>query len=186
MIAALTTSYARIHLYKAMAKIKEGDLQYVGKIIPIFKELNNAIDTDSLIFGCRGENPLGDEIGDFLGEFTSEIKEGSQLVEVAAPGPKTYSYKTVKNGQVDAVIKCKGFRLTESASELITFQAMKSMAKSIATGTEFNPITVNYRKISKNRAAQLFNSVEQKKLRPTFSKRRPLPSGSTLPFGYCE
>jgi len=32
VIAALTTSYARIHLYKAMAKLEEGTLQYVGKI----------------------------------------------------------------------------------------------------------------------------------------------------------
>lgn len=107
-------------------------------------------------------------------------------MEVAAPGPKTYSYKTEKDGKVDVAVKCKGFRLTESASDLITFDSMKEMARSIATGRDFNPITVNYQKISKNRAAQLFNSVEQKRLRPTFNKRRPLPSGLTLPFGYRD
>ena len=45
---------------------------------------------------------------DHLGEFTSELKPGDNIVEFAAAGPKNYGYKTHK-GKVEC--KVCGFTL---------------------------------------------------------------------------
>jgi hypothetical protein len=49
-------------------------------------------DTDSLIYNVTGdEDPLKNEMGEFLGQLTNELK--GDMIEFVAIAPKTYAYR---------------------------------------------------------------------------------------------
>ncbi|XP_069108950.1 uncharacterized protein [Argopecten irradians] len=73
-IASFTTTYARLRLYEECLERLEDRVLYM--------------DTDSVIYVQRnGDIPL--VTGDFLGELTSELKDGDYIVEFVSGGPKT-------------------------------------------------------------------------------------------------
>ncbi|XP_055347986.1 uncharacterized protein LOC129595097 [Paramacrobiotus metropolitanus] len=77
-IAAFTTSHARIQLFKTMAKLGPRLLYF---------------DTDSVIF-VHKEGKWLPEVGNGLGQWSSELKFDEHIVRFVSCGPKVYSYET--------------------------------------------------------------------------------------------
>ena len=78
-------------------------------------------DTDSIIFS-QGEGEPILPLGDYLEEFTSELKQGDNIVEFASAGPKNYGYCT-KEGKVEC--KVRGFMLNMRGQEQLNFDFLK-------------------------------------------------------------
>lgn len=96
-IAALTTAYARMELFK-----------YCDQISTREKTQVLYVDTDGIIFN-RDLFPFHDlKTGPFLGELTNELDKGEFIASFASLGPKNYSYVTSK---FKSCIKVKGFSL---------------------------------------------------------------------------
>jgi hypothetical protein len=106
-IAVFTTCYARIRLFKAHKA--SGNL-FVYE------------DTDSLFELIDESKPEHLNIGEFLGEWASELKPGEVIIEFISGGPKVYAYKT-NFGNV--VVKVKGFHLNSRNSKAFSFENLK-------------------------------------------------------------
>jgi len=74
-VASFTTSWARLRLYEA--------LELLGKRVLYF-------DTDSIIYLEEPSQP-NPSLGDYLGEFTSELEADDYITEFVSGGPKTYA-----------------------------------------------------------------------------------------------
>jgi hypothetical protein len=106
-IAAITTSYARIELYKKMDLLKERTVY---------------VDTDGIKYIHEEGNDL--ETGPFLGELTNELQKNDFIKRFFSGGPKNYAYETIKGSKV---VKVKGFTLTATNSESFSFENMKNI-----------------------------------------------------------
>jgi len=73
-VAAFTTCWARLRLYAALERLGERVLYY---------------DTDLVIY-LEEEGQPNPVLGDYLGDFTSELEEDDHIVEFASGGPKNY------------------------------------------------------------------------------------------------
>ncbi|EFO85376.1 hypothetical protein CRE_26884 [Caenorhabditis remanei] len=84
-LAALTTSYARLRLYRFMELVGAENIMYT--------------DTDSIIYAVPegSVDPLRGEIGPYLGQLTDEL-DGA-MTEFVTLGPKTYCYKEVSTDE---------------------------------------------------------------------------------------
>ncbi|XP_032241520.2 uncharacterized protein LOC116620088 [Nematostella vectensis] len=105
VVAAVTTCWARLELYKLLYRLGERCLYH---------------DTDSVIFTQRPgewEPPLGDH----LGELTSELAGGDFIDHFASTGPKSYGYTTY-SGKTEC--KVKGLHLNLRTSEKVNFGTM--------------------------------------------------------------
>ena len=91
-VASFTTCWARDRLNEA--------IQLLGERVLYF-------DTDSVIYLEETGQP-NPPLGDYLGEFTSELEADDYIEEFASGGPKNYGHKT-KKGKVEC--KVRGFRL---------------------------------------------------------------------------
>ncbi|EGT38427.1 hypothetical protein CAEBREN_29388 [Caenorhabditis brenneri] len=116
---ALTTCGARIKLYEAMKRVGAENLIYC--------------DTDSIIFRQRrGQDLLGDLIGEALGKMTREVPIGWTIAEIVAMAAKVYALKMVdENGQVKCVTKAKGITLNSETADAVNFETMKELVISI-------------------------------------------------------
>lgn len=167
-IGAFTTAYARLELYRVMKEL--GDrLLYV--------------DTDSLIFVSSPDKPeprLGSSLGELTDEITPEFGLSSKGIAFVSTGPKSYSLKVRKsNGDIDFIVKCKGFSITNELSDKINFESMEQIVKgdiySIKTNSvRFQPMKYGGVKISDNK----------KTLKNTYTKRRIIEDYKTLPWGF--
>ena len=112
-LAAFTTCWARLYdstnlrLYDAIDVLQDHVLYY---------------DTDSVIFiQSPHQQPL--QLGDYLGDFTSELEARDHIVEFCSAGPKTYGYQTA-NGKV--CCKVKGFSLNSEGSAQLNYNVTRS------------------------------------------------------------
>ena len=104
-IAAFTTAWARLELYKYLEQLKEQVLYF---------------DTDSIIYlGREGLHQV--ETGRFLGQMKDETA-GVPIIEFASGGPKNYGYQ-LQNG--DTECKVRGFTFDEQGRALLNFESMK-------------------------------------------------------------
>ena len=108
-VACFTTCWAGLKLYQ------EGLSQLHPEQVLYF-------DTDSIIFSQRPGDPTL-PTGDYLGEFTSELKPGDHIVEFASAGPKNYGYRT-KDGKVEC--KVRGFTLNARGQSQLNFDLLKA------------------------------------------------------------
>ena len=100
-VACFTACWARLRLYEA--------LELLGQRVLYF-------DTDSVIYLEEPGQP-NPPLGDYLGQFTSELKADDHITEFVSGGRKNYGYQT-KNGKVEC--KVRGFRLnSEGKTQLI-------------------------------------------------------------------
>jgi len=106
--AAIVTAHARLKLYSELEKIGDRVLYF---------------DTDSMIFIDR-DNEYCPELGNYLGELTSELDQDDFIVEFCSAGPKNYGYRTYK-GKSSCTVK--GFTLNSSTKELINFNSIKNI-----------------------------------------------------------
>ena len=107
-IAAFTTSYARLRLYKV--------LDLLGPDVGYY-------DTDSIIYRHTGRVPL--ITGPLLGDLTDELSHGDYIVEFVSTGPKSYAYRTL-HGKV--CVKVKGFTLNFENAQRINFDTLRDLA----------------------------------------------------------
>lgn len=105
-ITAFTTAYARLKLYDALGSLQERVLY---------------MDTDSVIYTIKpGERDI--PVGNYLGEYTSELDAGDHIVEFVAAGSKNYAYVT-KNGKHSC--KIRGFTLNVRGQNILNFGFMR-------------------------------------------------------------
>lgn len=117
VIAAFTTAYARMELYKYLELLGSDRVFY--------------FDTDSIVFT---ETP-GDVMpvkGDFLGQMTDELEkygEGSYITEFVSGGPKNYSFRAFSptTGKTHTTVKVKGITLHYENAQLLNFDVIKAM-----------------------------------------------------------
>ena len=107
-VACFTTCRALLKLYR------EGLSPLEPKQVLYF-------DTDSIIYFRKPDQP-GLALGDYLGEFTSELDAGDTIVEFASAGPKNYAYMT-KMGVVEC--KVRGFSLNVRGQAQLNFNTLK-------------------------------------------------------------
>lgn len=90
-------------------------------------------DTDSVAYVYRpSENTTVNQLyGDKLGQLSKVVPDDTEIIEFAAPGKKMYSMELRKrNGQMDAIVKAKGVRIThESKSQLNHFMFKRLVQK---------------------------------------------------------
>jgi len=78
-------------------------------------------DTDSVIY-LEEEGQPNPVLGDYLGEFTSELDPDDSIVEFVSGGPKNYGYKT-KQGHVE--YKVRGFCLNSEGKTQLNYDVMR-------------------------------------------------------------
>ncbi|KAM4525040.1 uncharacterized protein PAE49_001105 [Odontesthes bonariensis] len=165
-IAAFTTAYARLKLYSCLEQMQEKILY---------------IDTDSLIYVVKeGETPL--KLGNYLGDLTDELG-GDTIQEFVAAGPKSYAYQTKKHKKV--VMRVKGITQTHECSEKVNFDSIRELVEGYLGDSRDGVIETPQRTIRRDKKRFLLkNATFLKKFRVVYDKRRLLPDGTTLPFGY--
>ena len=62
------------------------------------------------------------DLGNYLGEFTSELGKDDHIVEFVSGGPKNYGY-TTKKGKVEC--KVRGFRLNSEGKSQLNYNVMR-------------------------------------------------------------
>ena len=105
-VASFITCWARDRLNEAIQLLGERVLYY---------------DTDSVIYLEEPGQP-NPPLGDYLGEFTSELDADDYIEEFVSGGPKNYGYKT-KNGKVEC--KVRGFRLNSEGKTQFNYDVMR-------------------------------------------------------------
>ena len=105
-VAAFTTCWARLRLYEALELLGERVLYY---------------DTDSVIY-LEEEGQPNPFLGDYLGEFTSELDDDDTIEEFASGGPKNNGYKT-KQGKVEC--KVRGYRLNSEGKTQLNYDVIR-------------------------------------------------------------
>ena len=105
-MAAFTTCWARLKLYDALALLGDRVLYF---------------DKDSVIFVQRPFQQIL-PLGNFLGDFTSELAPQEHIVEFCSAGPKNYGYKT-NTGHT--VCKVKGFHLNPEGHAQLNYEVMR-------------------------------------------------------------
>lgn len=177
-VACFTTCWARLRLYQeGLAKLRKEQILY--------------FDTDSLIYKHKaGDDVLDAELplGDYLGEFTSELEDGDHITEFAAAGPKNYGYRT-KNGKV--VCKVRGFSLNARGSAQLNFETLKENVHDEVQDPIDKPRSIpvfNPQKIVRdNKTKKLETRTEVKRYRVVFDKRVvDRNSFYSYPYGYMK
>ncbi|KAL3987174.1 homeobox protein Nanog [Sarotherodon galilaeus] len=166
-IAAFTTSYGRMKLYSYLDQLQERAIYY---------------DTDSVVYLTK-QNQSELELGRYLGDLTNELEQDDFITEFVAAGPKSYGYMT-KKGKV--VLKAKGITQTHDVCERVNFESVKNLVDNYIDNSEGGPtLEAPQHTILRNKTGfALKNSSFPKKFRVVYDKRRLLPGGLTLPFGY--
>ena len=161
LIASYVTTYARLELYNHLERLDRRVLY---------------CDTDSIVYE-HNENQYNPPLGEFVGELTDEL-EGCDILEFVSNGAKNYGYKRSDD---EKCIKVKGFTLSHSASEVITFDKMKEVALSReGVSLQVKGDTTIRRDIKRRRVVTVPLS---KTYRSTFDKR--IKEGNySVPYGF--
>jgi len=78
-------------------------------------------DTDSVIYLEEPGQP-NSALGDYLGEFTTELDDDDYIVEFVSGGPKNYGYATKKD-KVEC--KVRGFRLNSEGKTQLNYNVKR-------------------------------------------------------------
>ena len=134
-------------------------------------------DTDSIIYISRPEE-YEPELGNYLGQFTNEIKDGLHIEEFVTAGPKNYAYK-LNNGKTHCTIK--GFTQNYLTRLQLTYDAIKD----IVCESQDKKITVDQLKFVKNKQEwSIKTKIEKKNYGFVYDKRVLFEDLTTQPFGF--
>ena len=178
-IAAFTTANARSRLFNVLHKL--------GRKVLYF-------DTDSVIYEYddRDESEYRPDMGDHLGQWTNELKEGQFIQKFVSSGPKSYGYIT-SAGVIET--KLKGFTLDHTTLQMLNFTSIRELVLFWAD-PDNNPlpdsyngearVNAHYSKIRRDKYKfQLFSRNEIKRFRVTYCKRRLIKGTyDTEPYGF--
>ena len=169
-VACFTTCWARLRLYAALEQLGERVLYY---------------DTDSVIY-WTDENQATPVLGDYLGEFTSELDPDDFIVEFVSGGPKNYGYQTQK-GHVEC--KVRGFRLNSEGKTQLNYNIMRQNVLDEIQKPLLRPrqtqVVKSYQIVRDPQHYQLYTFPEYKRYQLVYEKRVVDPvTFQTYPYGY--
>jgi len=170
ILAAYTSSLARIHLYKSLDMLKERCLYH---------------DTDSIIFTCK-PNEYCPKLGDYLGEFTDELidfGENSYISEAVFTSEKSYAFIVKTPGKDDTIeCKVKGLNLSYDNSKHVNFEKMKEL---VLQNQELL-VKLDNRTILRTGDSTVYSAQQGYTFKVNATKRRKVGVDQidTLPYGY--
>lgn len=167
VIAAFVTCQARLKLFSELLKLQKRVLYF---------------DTDSIFFVSNPEDTYQPELGDYLGDFTSEIdpREGNYIEEFVSAGPKNYAYK-LDTGVTHCTVK--GITFNSLTVKVINFESIRDIVCSDKRLDQL--LEVPQLKFLRDRDRwQVNTDVQTKKYRFVYDKRVIQPDLTTLPYGY--
>jgi len=137
------------------AYVTAGAMRHLYRYFDWFGERAIYCDTDSVIYHQPkyGHNLI--EMGDKLGDMTSELGCRENVSEFVSGGPKNYTYKvndTVTHRTI-TVSKVRGINLNFSAKELVNFDVIMDMV--LEPGAEPTVTVHTEKKIKRNRKGEL-------------------------------
>ncbi|CAF0975526.1 unnamed protein product [Brachionus calyciflorus] len=163
VLAAFVTCHARLKLYEELKKIDKRVLYF---------------DTDSIIY-VRSPGQYRPILGDYLGDFTDEIKKKGALhiVEFISAGPKNYAYK-MDNGKTSCTVK--GITLNHISSLVVNFDSIRD----IVLYDREKRLQVEQLKFSRDKTNWFIKTdIVSKMYGFVYDKRILLDSFYTLPYG---
>jgi len=169
-VACFTTCWARLRLYAALEQLQERVLYY---------------DTDSVIYLEEPGQP-SPVLGDYLGEFTTELDNDDYIVEFVSGGPKNYGYKT-KKGHVEC--KVRGIRLNSEGKTQLNYDVMRQNVLDEIQKPLQKPhqtqVNKSHQIVLDPQHYQLYTFHESKFYQLVYDKRVVDPiSFQTYPYGY--
>ena len=169
-VACFTTCWARLRLYAALEQLGERVLYY---------------DTDSVIY-WTDETQATPVLGDYLGDFTSELGDDDYIVEFVSGGPKNYGYQT-KLGHVEC--KVRGFRLNSEGKSQLNYNVMRQNVLDEIQKPLLKPrqtqIIKTHQIVRDPKHYLLFTFPEYKQYQLVYDKRVVDPvTFQTFPYGY--
>ena len=169
-VACFTTCWARLRLYAALEQLGERVLYY---------------DTDSVIYWTE-ETQATPVLGDYLGDFTSELGDDDYIVEFVSGGPKNYGYQT-KLGHVEC--KVRGFRLNSEGKSQLNYNVMRQNVLDEIQKPLLKPrqtqIIKTHQIVRDPKHYLLYTFPEYKQYQLVYDKRVVDPvTFQTYPYGY--
>ncbi|KAL6417642.1 hypothetical protein ACFW04_012600 [Cataglyphis niger] len=125
VIAAYTTTQARLTLYSYLERLERRVLYY---------------DTDSCIYVSGDPNEYEPCTGNFLGDMTDELESyGSYIETFVSDGQKFYAYIIrTPDGRTHKSCKAKGITLNYENSQLVNFNSIRNLLSAKETENEKN------------------------------------------------
>ena len=169
-VACFTTCWARLPLYAALEQLQERVLYY---------------DTDSVIF-LQDEGQCNPVLGNYLGEFTSELDHDDYITEFVSGGPKNYGYQT-KKGKIEC--KVRGFHLNSEGKTQLNYHVMRQNVLDEIQKPLQKPrqtqVVKTYQIVRDPQTYQLYTFPDYKRYQLVYDKRVVDPiSFQTFPYGY--
>ena len=169
-VACFTTCWARLRLYDALEQLQERVLYY---------------DTDSVIY-WTDENQSNPVLGDYLGEFTTELDGDDYIVEFVSGGPKNYGYQT-KKGHVEC--KVRGFHLNSEGKSQLNYSVMRQNVLDEIQKPLQKPrqtqVVKTYQIVRDPKTYELYTFPDSKFYQLVYDKRVVDPvTFQTFPYGY--
>ena len=166
-LAAFTTAYGRLELYKLMEQLQRRVLYH---------------DTDSVVYVSK-PGDWSPPLSNYLGGLTSELAEGDHITEWSSCGPKSYAFRTLKN---HVVLKAKGVTQNYENAQRVNLESITRLVEGFLNDRNSDlEILSSYKKIVRDKKGfHLRNAPLIKRFRVVYDKRVLLPDGTTLPYGY--
>jgi len=163
-VASFTTSWARDRLNQAIQLLGE-------RVLYIYLE-----EPDQ-------PKPL---LGDYLGEFTSEVEDDDYIEEFVSGGPKNYGYKT-KKGKIEC--KVRGFQLNSEGKTQLNYDVMRQNVLDEIQQPQKEPrqtqVVKTYQIVGDAKTCDLYTYPDYKRYQLVYDKRVIDPSTfQTYPYGY--
>jgi len=177
VLAAFTTSQARLHLYSFIEKLGPRLLYF---------------DTDSIIYTSTvGKQEYQVPIGSYLGMMTDELRDygpGSYITEFVSGGPKNYSFKvySTKHRKFFYVTKIRGFSLTSTASKRLNFKSMKKFVFEYVKNNVECETNLVFPRIERRKNRDIVTKTICKKYKIVYTKRVLRRDFTTVPYGYKQ
>lgn len=158
------------------------------KLYSVLEKLGKRVlyyDTDSVVFTTKPPQ-VKPELGDFLGELTSELPPNTYITKFISAGPKNYSYvissPCPKTGK-DTFCKVKGINLNFDNLKLVNCETMEKFVKS--PGHEDVVTIPEPSKIIRDpKTGKLLSRDRKKDYRVVYTKRVITENYGTIPYGY--
>jgi len=177
VLAAFTTSQARLHLYSF--------IENLGPRLLYF-------DTDSIIYTSTvGKQEYQVPIGSYLGMMTDELRDygpGSYIVEFVSGGPKNYSFKvySTKYDKFFYVTKIRGFSLTSTASKRLNFNSIKKFVFEYVKSNVTCESNLVFQRIERRKNRDIVTKTICKKYKIVYTKRVLRRDFTTVPYDYKQ
>ena len=169
-VACFTTCWARFRLYAALEQLQKRVLYY---------------DTDSVLF-LEEEGQSNPVLGNYLGDFTTELDGDDYIAEFVSGGPKNYGYTTNK-GKVEC--KVRGFRLNSEGKSQLNYNVMRQNVLDEIQKPQKHPrqtqVVKTHQIVRDPKTYQLFTFPDYERYQLVYDKRVVDPiSFQTYPYGY--